>query len=263
VHFACIADAIKALETLTKEEKYANRRMAYGRDRSSYDRKGTEFPPPPPPPTYESMNYNVYSGGSPDSQPYYQPPMPIYAPPPQPLPPSLPDDANRTVYLGGLHPDTTYNELLDIVRGGNVASCKILPEKNCAFITFVEPENAATFHHLAMSGRDIMVHGQKIKVGWGKPNPLPATVVMAISRGATRNVYIGGIDTETVTDKKLEADLSQYGTIEKVNIVPDKNIAFINFTSIQNAVKAVAALRQDPGYIKYKINYGKDRCARI
>jgi len=104
---------------------------------------------------------------------------------------------------------------------------------------------------------------KKIKIGWGKPNPIPANVVMAISRGATRNVFLGGIDTEDITEEKLESDLSQYGTIEKINVVPGKHLAFVNFISIQSAVKAVTALRQDPAYVKYKVNYGKDRCARM
>jgi len=86
--------------------------------------------------------------------------MPIYQPPLPHLPPS--DNSNRTVYIGGLHRDTTYSELLDIIRGGNVAMCKIVPEKNCAFVTFVEAESASTFHRMAMLGRDIMViRGQK------------------------------------------------------------------------------------------------------
>jgi len=140
---------------------------------------------------------------------------------------------------------------------------KFFLKKNCAFVTFVEPDSAVSFHRLASFGREpLSVHNQKVKVGWGKPAPLPPNVVAALQRGATRNVYLGGIETDTITESKLESDLSQYGTVEKVNVILDKAIAFINFTSIQSAVKAVAALRQDPAYSKFKINYGKDRCAR-
>jgi len=278
VHFVSIGDAMKALEVLSKDEKYSHRKLNFGRDRSSYDRTGDSFTPPqsiyPPPMNYApppSSSHTSYSHpyqSSPQAF-YHQPPMAMYAPPPPPplSPPpssSQQENNNRTVYIGNLHPDTTCSELLDNIRGGNVASCKMVTEKNCAFITFVEPENASIFHRFAMSNRDgMIIHGQEVKIGWGKPNPLPPNVIMAVSRGATRNVYLGGIDLETITEKKLESELSQYGTIDKINIVSDKNIAFVNFTSIQNAVKAVAALRQDPAYSKYKINYGKDRCARI
>jgi len=243
IHFTSIHSAIQAVEAMPKDEKYKGKRISYGRDRSAYDRnKGGDdhqdrlpplsLPRPaspglPPPPVY---------GGSPESS------------------------FNRTVYVGGLHTDTTYTEVLDAVRGGPVASCKLLPDKNCAFVTFVDPESAMNFYRIASYGQTI--HDQKVRVGWGKPGPLPATVLGALARGASRNVYLGGIDPDSVTDSKLEQDLAAYGIVEKVNVISDKGIAFVNFTNIQSAVKAVAALRQDPFYSKFKINYGKDRCAR-
>jgi len=282
IHFTSISSAIQAVEAMPKEEKYGTKRISYGRDRSAYDRKGaafSNFPPPPSSPPSYGGSYSSSGGGYSSSGGYGSggyssgggyvpvsppsPPGPVaQGPPPSYTPQGA--DFNRTVYIGGLHAETSYTELLDCIRGGPVASCKLLPEKNCAFVTFVDPESAAIFHRMASFGRDALnVHNQKVKVGWGKPAPLPPTVVAALARGATRNVYLGGIDTEIITESKLESDLSQYGTVEKVNVILDKAIAFINFTSIQSAVKAVAALRQDPEYSKFKINYGKDRCARM
>jgi len=223
------------------------------------------FVPPSAYPSYVGSPYPGYPPSTP--YPTYAPVSPPSPPPSNTLPSSYGgsqgSEVNRTVYIGGLHADASYTELLDVVRGGSVASCKILPEKNCAFVTFVDPESALAFHHASFNRDGLNVHGQKVKVGWGKPAPLPPTVVAALQRGATRNVYLGGIETDTITESKLDTDLSQYGTVEKVNIVLDKQIAFVNFISIQSAVKAVAALRQDPSYSKYKINYGKDRCARL
>jgi len=278
VHFTSITAAIQAVEALPKDEKYLSKRVSYGRDRSAYDRKGVAYqsyaptPTPPvtfsapPPPSYPGFMGGSYPGYPPTGSTYsyapVSPPSPPQSSSVSPMYGAQGGELNRTVYIGGLHADTSYTELLDVVRGGAVASCKMLPEKNCAFVTFVDPESALSFHHASMSRDGLTIHGQKIKVGWGKPAPIPPTVVAALQRAATRNVYLGGIETDTITESKLETDLSQYGTVEKVNIVQDKQIAFVNFTSIQSAVKAVAALRQDPAYTKYKINYGKDRCAR-
>jgi len=243
IHFTSIQSALQAVEAMQKEERYKGKRIAYGRDRSAYDKKGERdrdldrmpplaLPPPSPPgPTLQAPIYPV-------------------------------DNFNRTVYLGGLHADTSYTEVLDAVRGGPVASCKLLADKNCAFVTFVDPESAMNFYRIASYRDGLTIHDQKARVGWGKPAPLPATVMGALARGASRNVYLGGIDVESVTESKLTSDLSAYGTVEKVNVISDKGIAFVNFTNIQSAVKAVAALRQDPFYSKFKINYGKDRCAR-
>jgi len=260
VHFSSINAAMQAVETLPKEEKYVSKRLSYGRDRAAYDRKGASygnFPPSAPPTGYGYLAPPVSPPSPPGGLSGQGVAPPMFGAPSG-------GEFNRTIYIGGLHADTTYSELLDVIRGGPIASCKILPEKNCAFVTFVDPESALNFHRMVSFGRDALtVHNQKVKVGWGKPGPLPPTVVAALARGATRNVYLGGIEVDTVTESKLESDLAQYGIVEKVNVIQDKAIAFINFTSIQSAVKGVAALRQDPYYSKFKINYGKDRCARF
>ena len=58
--------------------------------------------------------------------------------------------------------------------------------------------------------------------------------------GATRNVYIGNIeDFDTFSDDKLKRDFGEYGDIELVNFLKEKNCAFVNFTNISNAIKAI------------------------
>lgn len=39
-----------------------------------------------------------------------------------------------------------------------------------------------------------------------------------------------------------------------------KKQAFVNFCNIQNAIKAIGAMRNHPDYETTKISYGKDRC---
>ncbi|PFH58190.1 hypothetical protein XA68_14030 [Ophiocordyceps unilateralis] len=55
-------------------------------------------------------------------------------------------------------------------------------------------------------------------------------------------------------------DFSEYGEIELVNTLREKSCAFVNFTNIANAIKAIEAIRGRDEYKKFKVNFGKDRC---
>ncbi|EFP91262.2 uncharacterized protein PGTG_17119 [Puccinia graminis f. sp. tritici CRL 75-36-700-3] len=168
----------------------------------------------------------------------------------------------RTVYVGNLPADAAVDELLSQVRFGPIDTVKVLPEKNCAFISFLDPTTAAAFHSDALM-RKIQLHGQELKIGWGKPSAVPINVVMAVQQnGATRNVYLGNLE-ETVTEQSLRDDLSRYGPIDQVKIVRDKNIGFVHFLSIATAIKVVQTLATEPAWAGRRVHYGKDRCAYV
>ncbi|KAF9110550.1 hypothetical protein BGX27_006186 [Mortierella sp. AM989] len=167
----------------------------------------------------------------------------------------------RTIYLGNIPPDATIHEVLDLVRTGNIETAKLLPEKSCAFISFIDPAAASAFRSKATLKR-LHLGGRELKVGWGKATPVPTAILEAVERGATRNVYIGNID-ETFTKEKLLADFSVFGAIDDIKIIKEKAIAFVHFTHINNAIKAVGSLPKDARYGAYRIGYGKDRCAKF
>ncbi|QSS58750.1 RNA-binding protein Nrd1 [Histoplasma capsulatum] len=105
-----------------------------------------------------------------------------------------------------------------------------------------------------------MIHNRRLKIGWGKHSgALPPAIALAVSGGASRNVYIGNLD-ETWTEERLRQDFSSYGEIELVNALREKSCAFVNFTNIANAIKAIEAMRSREEYKRFKINFGKDRC---
>ena len=87
-----------------------------------------------------------------------------------------------------------------------------------------------------------MIHNRRLKIGWGKHSgALPPAIALAVSGGASRNVYIGNLD-ETWTEERLRQDFSEYGEIELVNTLREKSCAFVNFTNIANAIKAIEAI---------------------
>lgn len=166
----------------------------------------------------------------------------------------------RTIFIGNLPAECTIDEVLNLVRSGLVESARLLPEKNCAFVYFVDPSAAAAFHHEGTL-RGLSLEGRELRIGWGNQSPVPPLVLQAVQQGATRNVFLGGIDV-SVTEDGLRADFSQFGPIDTIRILHDKNIAFVHLTSVASAMKAVATLSNDPRYAGRRVNYGKDRCAK-
>ncbi len=132
--------------------------------------------------------------------------------------------------------DASVDELLNLVRFGPIESVRLLPEKSCVFISFLDGSTAAAFHADA-SVKKLALHGQELKIGWGKPSVLPAAIGQAIQQNqATRNVYVGNLD-EATDEQALRDDLSRFGPIDQVKIVRDKNIGFVHFLSISTAMK--------------------------
>jgi len=85
---------------------------------------------------------------------------------------------------------------------------------------------------------------------------------LAVHSGATRNVYIGNIeDFETFTEDRLKKDFGEFGEIELVNFLKEKNCAFVNYTNVSNAIKAIDGVKIMPEYANLRVAHGKDRCA--
>lgn len=170
---------------------------------------------------------------------------------------------SRTVYLGNVPADITPKELLDHVRSGIIENVRLLSDKMCAFISFLDKSSALLFHSDAILKR-LTIRDNDIKIGWGRNVPLTSVVLNAIQKdGATRNVYIGNLPKD-ITEEQLQEDLSEYGVIDTIKILNDKGVAFVHFCSILSAIKVVSNLSlKNEFYADKKIFYGKDRCAFI
>ncbi|WFD32635.1 hypothetical protein MSPP1_003683 [Malassezia sp. CBS 17886] len=181
-------------------------------------------------------------------------------PAPQAGPPVAP--MGRTVYVGNLPADASVDELLDLVKFGPIENVRLLPEKTCAFISFLSSQVAAAFH-ADSSVKRVTLHSQELKIGWGRPSAPPPAVVAAVQQQqASRNVYIGQLD-EAITEQSLRDELGHFGPIDQVKIVRDQGIAFVHFLSIQTAMYVVAELSADPAWHGRRVNFGKDRCAYV
>lgn len=216
-----------------------------------------------PPPTTSVDGEQAWPKGMQYVMPAYGTYMPQYTMPiPRPaIPPHL-VPIGRTVYIGNIPSNTHVSELLDLVRFGPIESVRMLPEKNCAFVSFLTGHVAAAFH-ADMTVKRVSLHKHELKVGWGKPSaPPPAVVMAAQNQHATRNVYIGGIDGN-FTEESLRLDLSRFGDIDQIKIMRDTNVCFVHFLSIQAAMTVVSSLTLEPKWKGKRVNYGKDRCSYV
>ncbi|QRV84296.1 RNA recognition motif protein [Ceratobasidium sp. AG-Ba] len=169
---------------------------------------------------------------------------------------------NRTVYLGNIHPETTTEDLCNAIRGGVLQSIRYMQDKHIAFVTFVDATSAFTFYQVA-TYQGMTLNNRRLKIGWGKNSgPLPPALAIAVHSGATRNVYVGNIeDFENFSEEKLRRDFEEFGDIELINFLKEKGAAFINFTNIASAIKAIDAVKNREPYSGLRVSYGKDRCA--
>lgn len=170
---------------------------------------------------------------------------------------------SRTVYLGNIPMDITPREILDHVRSGIIENFRIITEKNCAFISFLDESSALLFHSDAILKR-LSIKDKDIKIGWGRPMQISPLVKENVNRdNATRNVYLGNLSKD-ITEEELINDLNEYGSIDTIKILPAKGVAFVHFCSITSAINVVSNLAEDNSkYQDKKIYYGKDRCAFI
>ncbi|KAG7661343.1 uncharacterized protein J8A68_005135 [[Candida] subhashii] len=216
--------------------------------------------------------------------------------------PANPDPANignRTIYLGNLHSNTTIEEIANNVRaGGIVESIKYRPDKKVCFITFVDPNVALKFYLSHQAMHQLIIHGYDITVGWAKQHsgPLYRDIALAVTAGASRNVYIGikvikdpeertKVKPRLPDEDELRNDFSKFGGMEQINFYHNKDCGFLNFLNIADAITVVEIfdcvpedgryqLRKlfkgihtpeelDAFYYKYKdfkISFAKDRC---
>lgn len=196
---------------------------------------------------------------------------------------------NRTLYLGNLHPNTQAEEIANNVRaGGLVESLKYYKSKRICFITFIDPVVALNFYMNHQVLHQLIIHGSEVNVGWGKNHsgPLNRDISLAVTAGASRNVFIGlklanNPENEKKvaplpTESKLRSDFSKFGDLEQINFYHNNDCGFMNFMNIIDAIKVVELFENsnvdqinqivgDNGefyerYRHYKISFGKDRC---
>lgn len=263
IHFLSILSAVRCVSNLPLKEKYLDKKCFYGKDRCAFITKTQQH------------NAAQYLGLAPGMEHV------VTAADREFISSALVQQSaaaaqiatqaggannlgNRTVYLGNLHQESSVEEICNVVRGGLLQSIRFLKERHVCFITFIDPIAAAQFFAMCQL-HGLTIHNRRIKVGWGKHSgPLSNALSLAVSNGASRNIYVGNINNfDYYNPQKLRSDFSNFGEIEQINFLEEKNCAFINFVNIANAIKAIDGIKSFEDYKSLKINFGKDRCGNL
>lgn len=181
----------------------------------------------------------------------------------------------RSLWIGNLDSAVTSEQLIHVFAPyGAIESLRLLPEKECGFVNFVDQADAirAKDDVLNRLGGNIgMPNGQTVRIGFGKADSAPVAPAKGtpISPGPTspgavsgkspnnastpsgmdaqlqstptRALWIGSIPSTTTPATILNV-FSPYGPIESARVLTHKNCGFINFERLDDAVRARKAL---------------------
>lgn len=183
---------------------------------------------------------------------------------------------SRTLYLSAVKEDElTAADILSAVRGGPVEAFRFHQTKDCAFLNFVDERGATIFYNRLGPRHSLLLKEREIRVRWATHStPLSESIRIAIRHGATRNVFVGGLAERGQQpspimiqhwERCLRQVCSLHGNIVNLTIRADKRCAFVNMTSISEAMRVVNELtsRARAGEQPWRglsINYGRDPC---
>ncbi|PWN21418.1 hypothetical protein BCV69DRAFT_169722 [Microstroma glucosiphilum] len=180
----------------------------------------------------------------------------------------------RSLWIGNLDVSTTGQELMQAFAPyGAIESLRLLPEKECGFVNYVETADAVRAREdvLHRLGGKIKPNGTgpngTVRIGFGKIDSAPDSTAhgnsgvtsprggkfrpISPSDGAsltpgggerdeslpTRALWIGSIPS-TTTPATLLSIFQPYGPIESARVLTHKNCGFINFERVDDAVRA-------------------------
>jgi len=158
---------------------------------------------------------------------------------------------SRSLWIGNLDTSVTKETLLTIFSPyGAIESLRLLPEKECGFVNFLDINDAvrAKDDVLNRLGGNIgLQNGQPVRIGFGKADSAPAqpakangpvnvnSSIMASTAGApagmevqstpTRALWIGSIPS-TTTPATILSIFAPFGPIESARVLTHKNCGF-------------------------------------
>ncbi|KAL5703414.1 hypothetical protein ACHQM5_028509 [Ranunculus cassubicifolius] len=134
---------------------------------------------------------------------------------------------SNNLWIGNLTTDTTEADLMGIFeRYGIVDTVTNYASRNYAFIYFKRLEDSSA----AKDGlQNTLLRGNSIRIEFARPAK-PA-----------KNLWVGGISS-TVSKEQLEEEFLKFGEIANFKFLRDRNSALVEFSKLEDAVKAVKTM---------------------
>ena len=141
---------------------------------------------------------------------------------------------SKTLWVEPIDGETSATEIITpFTKYGEIEFMRIVPEKNGAFITYVDEEDAVK----AKNGlTDLEIADKKVTVGYGRISLAdPANDEKGLQ--PTKSLWIGNIP-QSIGNAELEELFSKFGKIESARVLTHKNCGFVNFEKLEDAIKA-------------------------
>ncbi|KAJ3209101.1 hypothetical protein HDU82_001403 [Entophlyctis luteolus] len=164
---------------------------------------------------------------------------------------------SRSLWVGNLDSSITAPEILSIFNPfGPIESLRMLPDKECVFVNFVNVTDAQSAK-AAMTGRKI--GSAVVRLGFGRNEAVGDTQGMQ----PTKSVWVGNIPAPLLSTAsngvaELEHMFSAFGPVESCRVLTHKSCGFVNFENLADAMAAQEAMN---GYeimgVPIKVGFAK------
>ncbi|KAI9353565.1 armadillo-type protein [Obelidium mucronatum] len=158
---------------------------------------------------------------------------------------------SRSLWVGNLDATISAPEILSLFSPfGAIESLRMLPDKECVFVNFVRVEDALAAKE-GMMGRKI--GSGAVRLGFGKNEAVGDTQGMQ----PTKSVWIGNIP-QSIGSADLEKMFTAFGPVESCRVLTHKSCGFVNFESLQDAMRAQHAMNgQEIHGMAIKVGFAK------
>jgi len=163
----------------------------------------------------------------------------------------------KTIFFTSLPPDTTYEDLVTIVRGGRLLDIS-LRKNRAAQVTFME--GAGEFLKHARKN-DLYIRNKRVEVRWAdRQLSVASHVVNKMSTGATRNLVVRN-SAHKLTEDIIRKDLDHIHNLVVIHVHNFRNDVFISTNSVHNALFARTCMMSRILYRGLKLEWYADECA--
>ncbi|KAK4193589.1 hypothetical protein QBC35DRAFT_445930 [Podospora australis] len=170
-------------------------------------------------------------------------------------------EGHRSVQIVNLPEGTTYADVVNAIRGGQVLDVFLRSKERCASVAFVHPAHARNFMDHARRN-DLYINNKRVNVRWNERQfVINKHTAKKLAMGATRNLSLAEWDRRH-TEEVIRDDLDHICNLSVVKITYDGRICHISLNSVQSALWARSCMMSRLRYKGRTIQFDADECAQ-
>ncbi|KAJ3473607.1 hypothetical protein NLG97_g10221 [Lecanicillium saksenae] len=172
---------------------------------------------------------------------------------------SYEQNAQRTLQLGNLPPNTSRQDIVAVIRGGPVVDIYFHFKEHRAAVSFVHGDHAQKYYEYAQS-TGVYIRGLLINVSWNSRQFILAPYVSQQLRGgASRNLVVRHYDRR-ITPESVREDLEHIHNLAVIDVQFSGLDCYIKTNSITAASFARTCMMSRFPYRGSRIEWAPDEC---